>query len=449
MATSALAFIIIVSALFSGAVEVWSSTVVLFLTFTLGLAWVFGEGLHGERARHEKRVIAAGAAFIVYVLVQIVPLPGGLMRFLSPETYHLYSYYSFGNVRFMAISLDRYKTVIELLKISALFTVFLISANRFRKSANLSLMMTFLVVAGFCLSVFALVQKASWNGKLFWFRELTPGGAPFGPFVNRNHFAGYIGMIIPLGMGLAFTSGTKEKRILFGFLSVMMAVALFFSLSRGGIVSFFAGVCLFSLLMLRSRIQSKKAWLILLFLSVVACYVLYLGIDPIVARFYATDIKSEERLTVWAASLAAFRDFWPTGSGLGTFVNVFPLYSPAGIKDIYEHAHNDYIELILETGVIGTVLLLTFTSLLIYPFMRSGFEGRKGIFRIAVASSLFVMAVHSIFDFNLHILSNALLFSAVLGMAAALSDHDELKTDALDMKKKGQRQVPQETADDV
>ena len=423
MINSALAFIIIVAALFSGAVEVWSSTIILFLAFTLGLAWVLGDGFRGPMGRYEKRVVAAGVIFIAYAVLQIVPLPADVVRYLSPEAHRLYDYYSFGNVGLASISMDRDRTLIEILKTSALFAVFLISARHFRKTGNLSAMMKILVIAGFCLSMFAIIQKATWNGKLFWFRELKMGGTPFGPFVNRDDFPGYVGMIVPLGLGLAFTDGTRAKRILYGFLSVIMAVAVFFSLSRGGIVSFFAGLFLFSFLIIKSRVESKKIWVVFFFLAVVACYLLYLGIDPVVQRFYSTDITRETRLSVWYASLPAIRDFWLTGSGLGTFARVFPLYCPDGIKVVFNHAHNDYIEFALETGVAGALLLIFFLYSLIYPFARSGLKGRRGILRMAVVSSVFVMAVHSIFDFNMHILSNALLFSAVLGMTAALSDY--------------------------
>ena len=81
--------------------------------------------------------------------------------------------------------------------------------------------------------------------------------------------------------------------------------------------------------------------------------------DPIIDRFYQTDITKEQRIIVWQSTLTAFKDFWLTGTGLGTFIDMFHLYSPAPVQGIYDHAHNDYLEYMLETGAIGVALLLT------------------------------------------------------------------------------------------
>jgi len=420
MTTNMLAFIIILSALFFGAVEIWSSTIILFAVFSLGLFWVLRRGyaFHGA-ARSEKLLILIGLVFLMYVFAQAVPLPAPLLKLLSPGAFRMHHYYSLDNQRLASISLYPHRTIMGFLNILAFFMVFVLSLYRSKDTDDLTRMISVLVVFGFSLSMFGIVQKATWNDKIYWYRELTLGGAPFGPFVNRNHFAGFIGMIIPLGLGLTFAGGSREKKILFGFLTVIMSVALFFSLSRGGIVSFLAGVALFSLFMIKSRIQAKRVWIIGSFLIILLCYLLYLGISPVIERFYTTDISGEQRLIVWTTAFKAFKDFWLTGSGIGTFTNIFPLYSPGEIRNVYDHAHNDYLEFILEAGSIGVALLAVFILLLIHSVTKSGLEGRAAIFKAAAVSSAFSMAVHSIFDFNLHILSNALLFAFVLGVVAA------------------------------
>lgn len=91
------------------------------------------------------------------------------------------------------------------------------------------LLFRILVYFGFGLAIFAIIQKATWNGKLYWFRELSLGGEPFGPFVNRNHYAGFINMLIPLSLGLAVMRRSRGKQTLFGFFGIIMAVSLFIS----------------------------------------------------------------------------------------------------------------------------------------------------------------------------------------------------------------------------
>ncbi len=422
MTTDILSGILILAALLFGSVEVWSSSLILLLVFTLGLSWVLrGEFVRHETTRQEKILLAAPAALIVYGLIQIVPLPQAIVGVLSPAAYRVYRYYSVGAAGFMPLSLDTYRTTIELLRETAALIVFLIVAIGGRETGVLRRMMRYLVVAGFCISMFGIVQKATWNGEIYWFRELSLGGTPFGPFVNRNHFAGFIGMIVPLGLGLALTGRQKEKKVLFGFLSVVMAVALCFSLSRGGITGFVAGVAMFAFLVGKDKVQKRGVWLVGLFLIVLLTYLLYLGVAPIVTRFYSTDITTEQRLTVWTATIGAIRDYWFAGSGAGTYIDLFPLYSPAGVQSIYDHAHNDYLEFILENGAVGTLILGAFAVLVLLAVSRRKIHGRNGTMRIAALSAVFSMAVHSVFDFNLHILSNLLLFACVLGMAVGLS----------------------------
>lgn len=422
MTTEILSGILILAALLFGSVEVWSSSLILFLVFTLGLSWVLrGEFVRHETARQEKILLAVPAALIAYGLVQIVPLPQAIVGVLSPAAYRVYRYYSVGVAGFMPLSLDTYRTTIELLRETAALIVFLIVVKSGRETGVLRRMMRYLVVAGFCISMFAIIQKATWNGDIYWFRKLSLGGTPFGPFVNRNHFAGFIGMIVPLGLGLALTERQKEKKVLFGFLSVVMAIALCFSLSRGGITGFFAGVAMFAFLVGKDKVQKRGVWLVGLFLIVLLTYLLYLGVAPVVTRFYSTDITTEQRLTVWTATIGAIRDYWFAGSGAGTYIDLFPLYSPAGVQSIYDHAHNDYLEFILENGAVGTLILGAFAVLVLLAVSRRKIHGRNATMRIAALSSVFSMAVHSVFDFNLHILSNLLLFACVLGMAVGLS----------------------------
>lgn len=429
MTGNGIAIIIIVSALLFGAVEVWSSALVLMMVYTLGLVWALRQGYAENRITSANRVLLGTVAvFMAYALLQIVPLPSMLVKIIAPSVSGSREFYSFSPQSFMPISLNPYGTGKELLNIAAFFIIYAVALLHFRDREELVRVITLLVVFGFVLALFGIIQKATWNNRIYWFRELTLGGTPFGPFVNRNHFAGFIGMLIPFGLALTFIRRSREKKILFGFLTVIMAVSLAFSLSRGGIISFVTGIGVFSFLMLQSRFQQKRIWAVGVFLTVLVAYLIYLGIDPVIERFYHTDMTKEQRLDVWSASLRAWKDFFFTGSGLGTFVYVFPLYSPFAMQSLYDHAHNDYIELMLETGVVGSFLLFLFAFLSVASLIRGSFEGRAGILRIGAFASAVTMAMHSIFDFNLHILSNLLLFALVLGINGALSEITAEKT---------------------
>jgi len=421
--------ILIFSVLFFGSVEIWSSALIEVCVFTLIIIWLViraktGHPLHADKtviSRKERYMFIALFGLLAYIIIQMLPFPSTILKYIAPKSFELYSFYSVDKNPGMYISLYAYKTQIEFLRVVTYSLFFTLLAFSIKDMHTLGWLLKILSYFGFGLAIFAIIQKATWNGGIYWFRELTQGGSPFGPFVNRNHYAGFIGMLIPLTLGLAFTRKRRERKILFGFFALIMSVSLFFSLSRAGIISFFAGIAVFGLFLSRDKFRAKKRWALAAFIFVLFLYLFYLGIDPVIDRFYKTDITSEERFAVWTETLNAFKDFYLTGSGLGTFINVFLFYSPGAITSIYDHAHNDYLEFILEAGIIGAVLLLLFLFFFVRNIFGGSWDGRIGIFKISMLSSITTIAVHSIFDFNLHIPSNALMLSSVFGMAFAVS----------------------------
>ncbi len=421
--------ILIFSVLFFGSVEIWSSALIEVCVLTLIIIWLViraktGHPLHTDKtviSRKERYMFIALFGLFAYIFIQMLPLPSIILKYIAPKSFELYSFYSVDKNPGMHISLYAYKTQIEFLRMLTYSLFFILLAFSIKDMHTLERLLKVLSYFGFGLAIFAIIQKATWNGGIYWFRELTQGGTPFGPFVNRNHYAGFIGMLIPLTLGLAFTRKKRERKILFGFFALIMAVSLFLSLSRGGIISFFAGITVFGLFLSWDKFRAKKSWTLTAFIFVLFLYLLYLGINPVIDRFYETDITREARIAVWSETVNAFKDFYLTGSGLGTFINVFLFYSPEAIRSIYDHAHNDYLEFILEAGIIGTVLLLLFLFFFVRSIVGGSWAGRTGIFKISMLSSITTIAIHSIFDFNLHIPSNALMLSAVFGMAFAVS----------------------------
>jgi O-antigen ligase len=119
--------------------------------------------------------------------------------------------------------------------------------------------------------------------------------------------------------------------------------------------------------------------------------------------------------------MTAFRYFPLFGTGLGTFQHIFPMYKPDGIIMFYQHAHNDYVEILLEFGIIGAFLMLVFLGLAGRHILCVRWRGRERYLKAAFVASLASMGVFSLFDFNLHIPSNAILLSFILGLAVATS----------------------------
>jgi O-antigen ligase len=417
------AAILIFSVLAFGTVEIWSIALMEGSVFTLILLWLitYRKEPPISMRKEERYMIFTLVILLIYILIQMIPFPQALLKYLSPRSFDIYSFFTLDERLKMSISINTYNTGSEFLRILAYSLFFLLLSFSIKDMAALQRMMKILTFFGFVLAIFAILQKATWDGKLYWVREITIG-SPFGPFVNRNHYAGFIDMIIPLSLGLVFTIKDREKQILYGFFSLVMGISIFLSLSRGGIISFFAGVAVFAIFLSWEKFGIQKRWVVLLsFVFALFSYLLYLGIDPIIDRFYETDLTREDRFTVWLGALNAFKDFYLTGSGLGTFINIFPLYALKDMGVIYDHAHSDYLEFILEAGIVGTVLLLLFLFFFVRCIIRGKWLWETGIIRMSIVSSITTMVVHSIFDFNLHIPSNALMLSAIFGMAVASS----------------------------
>src|ERR1041384_7814184 len=137
---------------------------------------------------------------------------------------------AFGLAQTFGLSLDREATRGATTAIFFMLAAFIIAANFFATRQRMSLLVNVLVVFGMALAVFALVQYFTYEGKIYWVRPTT--ATAFGPFPNRNHFAGYIEMLAPLPFALIAARAVRRQSWLFyGFGGVLMAVSVFVSLS--------------------------------------------------------------------------------------------------------------------------------------------------------------------------------------------------------------------------
>ncbi len=421
--------VIIFSTLTFGAVEVWSSSIIGIFLLTLFVIWLIVlckteiANVYSikEIDSNNIKLIVSLCAIPIYAFIQILPMPVQILKIISPKAYELYTFYSVTERNFLPISLHPYRTLSNMIQIVYGVTVFMPFYFLVRNRLSIERTIKIFSLFGFILAFFALIQMATWNGKIYWVREVT-SGTPFGPFVNRNHYAGFIDMLILPTIGIAFTRQRKEKQVLFGFFAVIMVVSVFMSLSRAGIISFIISFAVFSLFIIYKKFRYNKKVAIAIFLSVIVSYLIYLGVDPVIERFYHTDLTREERFTLWADTYKGFKDFILTGSGLGTFLNVFPLYSSKPSTIIYDHAHNDYIEFLIEAGIIGVILIFTFSYYYIKHAIKGIWKGDLGIIRISLVSSIISILIHSIFDFNLHITSNILLLSYTMAIFLASSE---------------------------
>ena len=210
-------------------------------------------------------------------------------------------------------------------------------------------------------------------------------GYPFGPYVNRNHFAGFAELVIPIALvPLVLGKVRRERLLLVSLFALVPIVALLLSASRGGIVSFVAELALLFLLLLVRRIRSKYVLVggIVVLGALVA--VSWIGGQQVLKRFSvdsAIEVTSGKRGAMRQDTWRIFRDHPLLGTGLGTLQKVFPPYDSLYDGKIVNHTHNDYLEALAETGILGGLCCAWFLGVLLVVSLQ-------GPDRILVARSI-------------------------------------------------------------
>lgn len=424
--------VLVFTTLAYGAVESWSIAIFGFLITILLTSWM-ARGLMQRRLT--LRLPAATSPVLGLIVL-------GVLQSIT---------FADATGRRTAISMDAEATRLTLEVLVLLFIGLLIAANFFDNEPRLALLRNFLIIFGLALAVFGLIQHFTWNGKYYWvFAPSTPPPAPFGPFVNHNHFAGYLEMIVPIPVALILLRAVyAEMTLLYSFAAAMMSVAIFLSLSRGGMISLLSGLlfvvgfgCKPALERMRGHGAAARE-LILPRLGVLTLLLLTIGIgvwwtgaDAVLNRVERTELTSEARRGegnketffqsrgwIWRDTLAMIRANWKTGVGLGAFATAYPIYSSSDGSLLVSQAHNDYLQIVADGGVIGGLLALWFIVAVFRDFARALGHRDEMMAGLALGcgGGVFALLVHSLFDFNLQLPSNALLFLVLVAVIAYIS----------------------------
>jgi len=315
----------------------------------------------------------------------------------------------------------------ELLKVGAYSIVFFLATQAFRDRPALTKLTWYLIFLGFAVSLFGIVQHFTSNEKIYWLRSLREGGDLFGPYVNRNHFAGFVELTLPTGLALMVFRGLRRELFpLATLLTIIPVSALILSGSRGGIVAFAFELGVLALLV-RSRRSKEGPHLAALGMVVLAALALivWVGAGRAIERFSTlpkSDTSLARRATMARAAGQIVRGHPILGAGLGALVAIYPRYETFYDGRVVEHVHNDYMEGLAETGILGGICGLAF-FILLYRQARNNFEAEQGHFSRAVHAGAIValsgLSLHSFVDFNLHVPSNALLFLLQVHLATS------------------------------
>ena len=364
-----------------------------------------------------------------------------------------------------SLSFDPYSTRLILVLLASLIIYFAAILVFTDTPKRLRLLVRTITIFGFLLAIFGLTQSLTSPNKVYWVRDLAQSTA-FGPFINRHHFAGYMELAIAVPLGLLFTGAIeKEKRFIYLFAAGLMAVALIMTNSRGGIVSLVAEILFLTATMGLGRKHKKKrssekqpriksaamkAGLALGLVLILLGGVVLLGGEEALSRVVGsvnTDDPTTGRAHFWSVTVDIIKTHPLIGTGLGAFSVVYTGYDSRNGVYRLEQAHNDYLQVLSDGGIVGAALGLFFViSLFRMGFARreSRDDFRRGVATGAVAGC-FAVLVHSFFDFTLHTPSNGLLFLVL----AALATMNGRVEDVQSRRKKRRRKEPRVSSADL
>ncbi|MDE2060324.1 MAG: O-antigen ligase family protein [candidate division NC10 bacterium] len=450
--------LIVFTPLAFGTVEPWSIALAEAEIYAIALAWGLPMVSTGHIRIERTALNLCWLLVLIFGLLQVIPLQLDVIRIISPNTAALYQRTGFDShlvAPWHTLSLVPYATRQALVRLLALALLFWVTVNHLQTREQVDRIVRVVMATGFGLALFGIIQHFTGNGKLYWVRELTQGGSLFGPYVNRNHFAGYMEMVIPLTIGyivanrrprsdgrvpapnggvswrsrllrLGTPQGSRSLLAFFG--GLIMFVALLLTGSRAGLFSFFSSILFMVVLLSARRLRSKRLWgMLASFVALGLAFALWLNPDRVLQTFAilwrGTDDPSfRGRILVWQDTLRLGHDFQWSGTGLDTYIWAFPLYKQPLIgQEVYDYAHNDYLQAFAEGGLplvaIFALALLWGGTQLLNAWSEHERPHTRGI-GLGLLAGLVAMLVHSAYDFNLHILANAILFVLLLALAS-------------------------------
>ena len=414
----------------------------------LGAVWVFWRAGRGMRPLPWKDpLLAAGALVGLFGLIQIVPLPGSVLKALSPGAADLRAHYepahSPGDSGRRPISLDPQASRRSLLMWIAYVVVALVSLDLAARGSARAALAVALVASAAFQAVYGLAEYFSGRQHIFGYAKRYYTDVATGTFINRNHYAGYLEMTLPLVVALLATAlgrlrsgrgATLMDRVasapgkdvlrsgLLLVLALVMATALICSRSRMGIASI--SMALFTMGIVLAR--GGRGW------SYAAAAVAVGGVTlvlfsqggagaPIVDRFLVAASEFQGNLgrrEMWSQAIAMAGAFPLFGVGLGAFGTVFPVFRTGGAGVDLSHAHNDFVELAAEAGVAGCLAVAGAAAIIVVPMLtRRAGRTDYGLLGFGAAAGLLAIGFHSLADFNLEIPGNAVTLAAIVGLA--------------------------------
>jgi len=383
-----------------GAVEAWSIFVLEAGSAALFGLWAIRQYRRGELIVYDNPVFRPMAAFAALLILQI--------------GFHLTAY--------------RYQTVSNSLLYAAYGMLCFLVVQCLRRTSQIKQLALAISTYGSALALFALIQGLSGTTKLYWLRTPRMGGWIYGPYVNHNHYAGLMEMLLPVPLVLALSQQTRgAQKALAAAAAAVMASTIFLSGSRGGMAAFMVEMTVVAFVTTRREQRRRTLSAIAVFLMVVVGLLVWLGGSTLLQRVSSiqseahTELSGGTRIDIDRDGLKMFAQKPVLGWGLGTFPEVYPQFRSFYTNFFVNEAHNDYVQLLVEMGAAGFAVML-WMIIAVYRHGIKKLANWPGEISSAVTLAAMLgvtgIMVHSLVDFNLQVPANAAWFYALCAITA-------------------------------
>ncbi|MGH9768086.1 MAG: O-antigen ligase family protein [Blastocatellia bacterium] len=404
-----------------GSVETWSTALWEVCVFALALMWGAQAAIEGRLKLVANPLALPMIALLAVAIIQILPLTSGGER--------------------PTISYDAYVTSQAAIKIFASICFFLLFARFVNDDDRRYLAVN--VIIAMCVLIALIGIGQYYTGNVLWQR------GRFGPFVNRNHFAGFLEMGVGLAGGLIIGRVVKQLMLaIYASCALALCAGIALSASRGGALALAAEVVFLAFVAIPNFISSRKskhsserqgrpgiagvllrsAAALLLGFGALTGATLLVGSEGLIQNISQTqgeiqgELPASERFSrrdIWSATSQLIKDHPYIGVGLGAYQFVYTRYDQSSGAQRVEQSHNDYLQIVADAGLVGGLIALVFVILLFargFSVAQTQTREQRAI-TLGALAGCFAIAVHSFVEFNLQITSNTQLFLALAALA--------------------------------
>jgi O-antigen ligase/tetratricopeptide (TPR) repeat protein len=423
-----------------GAVEAWSELLVVAAAFALALGVCLRLVFDREFRPVWTWTYLPLVLFLAFITLQMVSLPASFVKAVSPPT---------AAIRQELLGPDGQSTGLASISMYPLATahglrlvlvgaaVFLTAVSVLVTPTQIKRLLRWILAVGTAQATLALLQIFTLTDRIHWSIDTT-GGVTSGSFFNYSNFSQFMNLSIGAGLALLLIrlheqrgfghalalSALQEHGGLMAALMVC-AISVFTSMSRNGVISLLVASAIIGTALFLRGTLSRRGWLLAMVPIGTLAVLLAVTFDSIYARMVTlqrgTDFAARWELI--QGVFRAWRTFPIGGAGLGAHEFVFPMFDTAIMPIVAQHADNDYVELLEETGVVGTALVAAFLLVILFLLIKLCRRGRTPLSTAAfgLAFGLLAVAVHSATDFGQHLPAVFCLSAITCGLIVRLS----------------------------